>query len=352
MDSDIFFPLRSNARALLAGGPVAATRHRIKLAALLHDRVLIEEGRIEAQAGPRASMQFWHPSDPSEMERWQTANERRRMVGREFSLAMAPSNAPPDRPLRKTLQSPTSTHWRATFEPLKQELPRAYPWLMFGHLPDPPEMQDAVRRWTWADQTNAHLHDLIPESFVRSLVIKNANLDLAVGGFLGATVSIDALHSAVATARVRRGDARSVLGTRALAILAPNASELDWPDIDDLRRHRDLRHLRAILREVEAAAWDGGTSLDDFDRRVRDEFRDRLVEANDRIAGSMRGKLVGAAVGWAVGELSTALAVGVPFVGGVVGGLAGMAADTVVEARARPRWLAAYRTLRDRSGPG
>ena len=50
--SSIFFPLRSNAKSLLAGAPAQGVVARLKLASLLYDHVLVEDGEYRIQGGP------------------------------------------------------------------------------------------------------------------------------------------------------------------------------------------------------------------------------------------------------------------------------------------------------------
>ena len=52
---DVFFPLASNAHALVAGGAVASVRARMKVSSLLYDRVLLEAGAMRIQAGPHGA---------------------------------------------------------------------------------------------------------------------------------------------------------------------------------------------------------------------------------------------------------------------------------------------------------
>src|SRR6266566_3895091 len=86
--SSIYFPLRSNAASLLSGAPIHSVMRRIKLAALLHDKVLIEDGTWSGQAGPRGCVTMWGPVDGSRAVKWQTPRERGDAVGKEFVVAI------------------------------------------------------------------------------------------------------------------------------------------------------------------------------------------------------------------------------------------------------------------------
>src|SRR6266508_4574153 len=63
--SGIFFPLRSNAKSLVAGAPAQSVVARLKLASLLYDRVLVEDGEYRIQGGPGGSSRFWTRYSPS-----------------------------------------------------------------------------------------------------------------------------------------------------------------------------------------------------------------------------------------------------------------------------------------------
>jgi hypothetical protein len=348
MESRIFFPLRSNARSLLAGAPAQSIRRRIKLAAVLHDYVLIEDGSREILAGPSGSWQVWHPPTRDQSEEWQTARERSVAKQREFYVALRPSEAPQDAPFRTMMRSQTSVNWLATFEPLKRELPKAYPWLLSGHLEDSPDVKQVASRWAFRDRGDGRLRVLLPEQFVRSRVIENANLDLAMSRKLDAAVSIEPLHAAVTRARVERGDAHAVLGHTALDLLVPRVGDLDWDDVDELRRHRDILYYRAVLREIEDSARRSAASEVGVEARIHEGYRDAWRRAQDRLAGSLGGRVVKAGAGFLIGEAMNLVLGEPPGLAGAVGAAVALAID---EARPRPketRWLAVDTALRAR----
>ena len=50
---DVFFPLASNARALVSGSAVNGVRSRLKVSSLFYNQVLVEAGQMSIQAGPQ-----------------------------------------------------------------------------------------------------------------------------------------------------------------------------------------------------------------------------------------------------------------------------------------------------------
>lgn len=355
--SRAYFPLRSNAKSLVVGQSLNSVRRRIKLSALLHDEVWIEDGVFIQWAGPTGGFSSWLPSDRQETVRWQTPRERGSSQGQEHSLSMAPEEVAgvPGTNFRTVLRSTATISWRATFEPLKTELPKAYDWIAFGHVNDSElgRLKSVADHWIRADLRDDCLRTMLPEQFVRSAVIKNANLDLAHGSRFAAAVNMEQLHANVARARLERGDARRVLGGVALSIILPSVGNLPWEDVDRVRRHRDIRYLREILRDVEAAALQDASSEPDFERRIYQAFQAKLAHATGRISGSFRQRLLVGAGGMVIGELVGQIAAGVPVVGGIAGVIlsegVGLSLDQVLGEYRRPKWLAAYEDIRRRS---
>ncbi len=351
MKSGAFFPLRSNAHALLAGRPASSVRSRIKIAALLYDEVYLQEGQHTLLAGPGGNMEWPYPIDESDLPTWQSSRDRGASIGRDFSLGMAPSDVSPDHQFHPVMHSSAEVAWRPTLEPIKRELPRAYEWLQFGRVKDPPS--SVLQPWIQADMQEGWLKDKLPNHFVRRLVSGNANKDLIVGASLRAVVSLDDMHQSIITMRVRSGQAKPAHGGVTLRVLIPDVSELDWPEIDELRGHKDLRYLRDVYREIEAEAWGSAASLNELEKLIRGSYEESLRQAETRSRGTWRHRALAAGRGFFVGELVGAAASLVtgptPFVGGLIGSTASFAVDQVQAYHSRPRWLAAERAIRRRA---
>ncbi len=343
--SGIYFPLRSNARALVAGGPANAVRARLKLASLLYDRVLVEDGEWEAHGGPQGSVRQWDPPS-DEPRRWQTASERRRGQESEFMFAMKPSQAPPEQPAAVVIQSPASIAWRATFEPIKNELPRTCEWFEFGHASDPQDRGFVLARMDREVSQDEDVKSLLPEPFVRDAVVQGVHRDLLVGAAYQSAVSVDALHGQVLRARIASGDVVPAFGPQALSILVPECRDLSWEDVAELRRHRSLGKYRSVLREVESAAWDESTSVAEFERTVHEEFQKRLLAISD--AKSLPRRLRRAGINVAVGELTGLALTRVPGAGAGAGLV--LAASQEIQGWSARRWVAAHQSMRRRSG--
>jgi hypothetical protein len=324
---------------------------RLRLAALLHDQVVIEAGIYRANAGPNGSFGSWQAADPDQPPRWQTTRERSAAMRNPFHVALRPSDAPDTRPFHRMIESPTSIAWRPTFEPLKAALPVRCDWVEFLYTDLTPEGQSLVSRLNFRDRSDDLLGNLIPEPFVRNLVMEHANHDFVVGVGLGAVVSVDAQHTPIIRARLAHREAGSILGQTALSIAVPDDRDLDWETVSGLRRHRDWRYFRDVLREIEADAREGATSPADFERRVRTMYEARLSAARDRISALGRSNWITRGLGMVVGEIvppvleATMGLSGVPGVGTVIGEGVSEVANSIRQHRERPRWLAAHDAL-------
>ena len=165
--SSIFFPLRSNAKSLLAGAPAQGVVARLKLASLLYDHVLVEDGEYRIQGGPGGSSRFWMPPEESPRS-WQLPSERSRGQSSEFTLSMKPADASADAPAMVILDSPAVVSWRATFEPIKKDLTSAHDWFVFGHADDPRDSGHALARMERALGNHPEVQALLPDHFVPS----------------------------------------------------------------------------------------------------------------------------------------------------------------------------------------
>ncbi len=345
--SGIFFPLRSNAKSLVAGAPAQSVVAGLKLASLLYDRVLVEDGEYRIQGGPGGGSRFWTPPDGEAPRAWQRPSERSREQASNFSLAMKPSTAPADAHAMVVLDSPASVSWRATFEPIKRDLTSGCDWFEFGHADDAQDRGFVLSRRDREVSEDPDVQAVLPEHFVRDLVVKQANRDMLVGAAYGSAVSMDGLHRRILTAQIRNGTAAPAFGPHALTILVPDVRRMTWANIVEIRANRGVRQYRNVLREVEALAWYEASSLDEFENVVHREFERQLIEVVD--AKSLPRRLVRAVVNVAVGELTGLMVTRVPGAGGAVG----LAVSVVEETRewSARRWVGAHQGISRRAKP-
>jgi hypothetical protein len=254
--SALYVPLRSNAKTLMAGGPVAAMRRRLKYASVFHDRVLLESGVLRMHAGAGGSFNVVvHPA-AGELVRWQTPRERHLAQQAPFQLAVGREITPglPAEILHPMLESDSEISWTATLQPFAAELPAGTDWIHFGRFPKPgPDVEGVAQQWAWADERNPYLDQAIPGRFVRAAVIKNANADMAMAAAAGCTVTADGLHAQVVAQRFGE-DAGWKLRGYSIPFLFPQIGNWSWEDIAELRRDPNMARFRAELREIEQEA--------------------------------------------------------------------------------------------------
>lgn len=310
-ENSLLVPLRSNASALLAGRPVEGVRRRLKAASLYFDHLYLEGGTWRLSAGPGGSWGVHEPPSEGKLPRWQTPASRGADRRRPFSVAIGRESTPgiPAEQMQSAIRSDTSVSWAATLDPFEAELPAGTDWISFTPTRDPDgEAGRVSNRWGWADDRNAALEKAIPERFVRSAVIKNANRDLGFAVQYGVALAADPLHSQVITQRFRDDNGWKFQGF-VVPILFPDVGDWAWEDVADLRRDKHMSRFRAILREVEqeavAEASDG-----DVEAAVQRVYRRHLVEAQgamDSVGTGAHTMLQGFVIGGILGFATTGL---------------------------------------------
>jgi hypothetical protein len=312
------------------------------IAALMYDQVMVDDGSWHGFAGPGGSLQGrWRPGQLPGITGFQTAKRRSQSHENPFSLAVALPNSSGS--FETIIQSSTSVFWEATFEPIKSELPKAFPWLQFVTYDLLDDDKQTVSEMAHQDADDVVLPRLISDPFSRSLVISGANHSLLLGARMGAAVSLDALHRDVLAVRLARGQAWPVYGERALSILLPEVDRLSWDEIDAARRLRGLSALRAVLADVEEAAWTSAHGEEEFALVVRDQYLARVQIEIQKLQPSLKTIASGAAISVALGLVTG------PFAPAV--GLAGAAAATAGDALCKRvtyerSWMAAAEKVR------
>jgi hypothetical protein len=341
--SAIYFPLRSNAAGLVAGGGVALVRRRIIIAGLLHDAVNLEQGFHLSWAGPDGSSSMTSHSEQGEP--WQTTFDRRKRTGAVHHFAMRLDSAPADTPMRAMIVTPASFSWRATFEPFRQELPAsAASWLHFGWYDDSPESKQLVRDWETADRMAAYRRDgLKPRrapaqgQFVRDKILDGAYNDLALAAIARVGVSLDRRHHIGVQARLAAGDAKPVGGQYALDVLFP--IDIGWGDVPELRAMRGFRDYVAVVRELEQLSLADASTLGELDDRIKARYRARVAKAAEQLAfgGRVTMATISLVVGAAAGVVNPGL--------GVAAAAGSFVAQEAIGLARQPRWMSVHRRL-------
>lgn len=330
--SHIYFPLQANAFSLLAGGPARSVRRRLVAGALMHERVFVDAGAWTGHSGPDAMTALRSPKarPPFQTARGRAADGRV-PIGVELRIPGTPATTIEQR-------SGTSVAWRATFEPFRAELEHAYPWFEFISVALLPEDHAIADAMVDEDTADPGVAARMPDKYTRGLVIGNVDQSLVIGSGLVAAVSMDTLHGNIVAARVARGQARPSFGAKALGIKFPAIERMSWADVDEARKLRGLRELRAVLAAVEAEAWDRAQGGGALEREVQRAYQARMDKEIATLPASLRGVAATVGVGLVLGLVTGPL--------GVAVGLAAGAAQTIVEGvagrvRYERSWMAA-----------
>ena len=94
---------------------------------------------------------------------------------------------------------------------------------------------------------------------------------------------MDPLHNLVVSSRLA-DDANWTMAGFSIPMLFPDASTVPWAAIRDLRREKQLRRFRAVLREVEEEALDE-VADGDVEAAIHHAYERHLANAQERISG-------------------------------------------------------------------
>jgi hypothetical protein len=341
----VYYPLRGNAHSLLAGAPFHQFRRRLKVAALVHEKLLLDSGSWQGSSGPRGANEVRFARHVHPTARLQTARERAKAQGGNFYVAIKPTDSPS--PPRVVIHSPATISWRATFEPIREELPRAFAWLDFVEIELIPAWKRAADDMARAEERDPFLMARYPDEFTRGLVAKGASHGLLTGVAMGMAVSLDKLHAQVFAARLARGEAELVLGADALVAVLPDVRDMSWDQVDWARGLPGLPRLRAVLADVEQAgreASGGGGSFDAATvRAFQAEYSKAMQEAEEGWGSVWTSVGLGVAVSIATSQLGAAESL---VAGSVVAATVEAGQHLFREHRRRNTWMVAADDLR------
>ena len=353
MGSELFVPLRSNAQVLVAGAPVATFRQRLKTASLFFDRIHLEGGQVDIQAGPHASSSWMSANVDAPFQR---ASDRHQSANAAFSIAIGAETTPgvPSTDMRTVASSATSIAWQPTLHPFSKELPVGCDWIGYVTAPRSAAISQTASEWSRRDERNPSLLRRVPEEFVRSLIIKHCNGDMAVACNTGSAIMMDAIHREVPSSRLDANDVWNPVGF-AVPVLLPNAGRLGWEDIVLLRQDKSLAQYMAIMHNLESDALAEARN-GDLETAAHHMLEKYLASA----ASPKRGRLalgINTAAAFAIGSLTGALTSGWT---GMTGILAGAGVGTVVDfargvtnlirTRGSRAWITLHNELLDRAG--
>lgn len=309
---------------------------RLKVASLLHDRVVLESGGWVGTAGPGGASEMRLP-DSARPFPVDTARRRHDAMGRNFFVRVKPSGS--TGPFHNLVTSPAAVSFMATYRPIRDHLPASANWVEFTSFELVPKAKQHVDRLADQEARDGLLEAIFPDEYAQGLIIKSALTSMVLASALGMAVSVDRLHASVIAARAARGQASPVPGHRALLAVIPDVRRVTWEQVAAARELPGLPRLRAVLGDVESAARQAAAAGRDIDRALIVEFHreySRAVrEAEDGWGSVAISVATGTAVSLALAPLS-----------GPAAAIAGTAVATIVESgrmlighqRRRNRW--------------
>lgn len=345
-ESTLYVPLRSNAKILVTGTPVATLRRRLKYASILHDQLILEPGALHMKAG----LQGWVIEPRYDQATWQTPRQRHVAEQERFGVRVrkpapdtgrAPDPGAPSREIETAYSSDPAICWVPTLLPFADELPGDADWVHFAELPaeshtckaqmsfdgltlgDRPTALE--QRWTSADERNAQLRKAITDSVARRTAIMNANNDLATAIAAQCTITMDPLHSQVVSQRFKDKEVWNLRGY-SIPVLFPQVGDWSWQQIASLRRDPNMTRFRAVLREIEdqAAAEAAGGDIEAAARHAYEQHLASAVPALANIGTITRDTIIGFTIGAATGLLTIGITgPGGPIAGAAIGTLPG-----------------------------
>jgi hypothetical protein len=346
--SAVYFPLRASVELFSdPQSPVALTR--VKEAAVLYDRLIVEDGLYDATftEGVGAVMPMWTPGDYLTHERLEDAR-RPVPVGEEVSFAIGKQEmrGEPAKELREVHRGVVSTRFVAHFHDVIEELRRLdVDWMRVVRLGpnDYPATSDLVREAIRELNFEAfrHQHDLPGvDPSLRRWVYASFNRDSVIAADLGAAFNVSPLFRPV----VERGGVQPDFpGDEALSILVPDLGALPWEAIAEFRDHPGSREARAKLREFEerAAVQEPGDAyhfLKQVSREVNAGYIAAVKEYAPRLTDELGLELMKTLV-----SVSTV-------VGPYIEKIASLAVAAGEARRFQRSWIAALMKLHDHTG--
>jgi hypothetical protein len=265
----IFFPLRGSVE-LFEDRASPAAPARVKEAAVLYDRVIIESGLYDmalVRDGTGGGSARWKPA--GEITEDDLARARLPApIGEPMSLGFGVQSAKgvEAEEMHTFVQGSIGTHYLAHFQDVLEDLEAlSADWVEvaeIGGAENPLPFEDPTRHELgfriFREKSDK---DLLPETetFERDWIIKSFYRDAAVASRLDATFNVTPLFEPLVRSR---SDVGQPSGENALRILVPSLAEAPWEAIAEFREHPANAEARGRLREFEERAREHGTTED------------------------------------------------------------------------------------------
>jgi hypothetical protein len=249
--STVFFPLRTNVQYFETPKEFLSLEARIKQASILYDRIVFESGFYVATMGPDGVFDNYLPETnrptPDQLETF----ARLKSEPGSFTISVQPD---PTKPFTPLLTSPIERFFVSEFHTLIDRLTSE---LDFDGVESAPvslskEGKEYAARLAreYLDAEGAILPEGSPR--VQGKIMQNLFGDLVLTSALGYANSVDPLHAPILERVIRgTGQGYSARGFAALEFEVPNAANLPWETVAEVRAHPAIVEYRQRLFKAE-----------------------------------------------------------------------------------------------------
>lgn len=272
-----FFPLRTNVEFFKSGENYLDLKSRAKEALLLYDRVVFQDGVYRCFVGPKGRIEQIHPFDKNrdkdQLEEKDTS--------KEFFLQVRPTDASPEAPFTRLIDSPLERAFRAQFHTLADEITSGgIEGVSLEYFELSQLMQLFARNIAEKDKESIRFPENVSK-FLEEVVVNNLNIDLLLIALLGHVSVMDSLHSTLLSQKVTEDvKVEDASGFLSLEVFVPNVSELTWDEIRDVRKEPSLIEFRKRLVVAENVAREmlGNTTTEEISQVINSILIEELLE--------------------------------------------------------------------------
>lgn len=353
-ETRILFPLRTNVEVFQTPEGYLALEERIKIAALLYDKVVLEGGFYELTVSQSGSFELrtkrgTEGNGISDDDAAHRRSEMEALLRNEqlppFFVGVQPSDGSSS--VTPIVGGRMQELYFAEFQSLAATAQLKHQhWVEWldNDFASYGSYAAQVQRNLWNDE-RMEIGAEIENPFLRSTLLKALNHDLLTTAAINATLSADPLHSALMERKMIKSGFAPSLRLLVVQTSLPSVRSVPWDEVIDLRSDPGMIEFRRVIREIEAealASVDGAT-IEDIRNRIQIEWNERMADT----LASNRSSLREVATGTAESVLLDLINVPVPFLGTAIG----LARDLNALKETRKSWLSVFmRLARSNSG--
>ncbi len=289
-ESRLFFPLRSNVALFRTPAGFLSLEERLKVAALLYDRVILEGGFYKLDVTAEGSYDFHQLRDvdcsgqgltDEDARLWREQAEKLGdQSDHSIVVSVKPSGSEGD--FQRLFGGPLLASYFAEFQSLAAHFDgRNQSWVTWQD--GIPHFNQQVGSWLSLALQRDELTGVGSglDWRLRRKLLEALNRDLVVASLLNATIATDPLHSELMAEKVAKAGFDATLHRSVLPIVLPNVAAVPWNEIVDLRNEVALLDFRQLISEFEDEIADlpDVADLATMHRAVMVRWNERLQQA-------------------------------------------------------------------------